>query len=375
MIADIVVPSLGKLVSLATITHWQRENGELVAAGEVVCTLEAAGVALDVCAPEGGRLEIMAGAGSGVMAGNVIGKLFPPPPGGAVSSPGLPEPNPAGAKRGPSPVDAGADRGLAGPQAPPAPSQLQPSRGGRGVIVVPDAPMSAPTRFLLPPERLAETRALLSASQETAKLTTFHEVDMSAVLALRSQYGEAFRQRHGIRLGFMSFAARSTCFALGEVPVLNDRIEGDEIVHCPEVDLGIAVSTDRGPLVPVVRGAGRLSLPALEREIARLAERGRSGQLLPDELRGGTFSITNVGVFGSLLATPMPVFPQAGILGLHVVQDRPVAREGQVVIRPMMYVSLSYDLRLVGGREAATFLLKVKEFLEGADERLLELTE
>lgn len=371
MIADIVVPSLGKLVSLATITRWQRENGESVAAGEAVCTLEAAGVTLDICAPAGGRLEIMAGAGSGVMMGNVIGKVFPPPP-------VLPEGKPVAAKRSP-PSGGAVDR--PGPAEPPVPqpSPVPPlppaSHANYGIIVAPGVPAAAPTRTRMPPDRRAEARALLTASQKTARLTTFHEVDMSAVLALRSRFGEAFRQRHGIRLGFMSFAARSTCFALGEVPVLNDRIEGDEVVHCPEVDLGIAVSTDRGPLVPVVRGAGRLSLPALEREIARLAERGRDGRLSPDELRGGTFSITNVGVFGSLLATPMPVFPQAGILGLHVVQDRPVAREGQVVIRPMMYVSLSYDLRLVGGREAATFLLKVKEFLEGAGERLLELAD
>ena len=238
-------------------------------------------------------------------------------------------------------------------------------------------PAEAPegvTRRPLSPLRRAVAKRLVAARNETAMLTTFNEVDMTAVLALRSRHGETFLKAHGIKLGFMSFAARAACVALGEVPRAQrpHRGRGDR-----------ALSRDRSGHRRVDRaGADRAGgaggrppvAAALEQEIARLAERGRQGKLSIDELSGGTFSITNAGVFGSLLATPLLNFPQSGILGLHVIQDRPVARDGQVVIRPMMYVSLSYDHRLVDGREAATFLVKVKEFLEGAGEGLLGLS-
>jgi 2-oxoglutarate dehydrogenase E2 component (dihydrolipoamide succinyltransferase) len=220
-------------------------------------------------------------------------------------------------------------------------------------------------------QRIAER--LVRAQHTAAILTTFNEIDMSAVLALRAQHKEGFERRHGVRLGFMSFFARASVLALDEVPELNAEIRGTDIVYRRRVHVGVAVGTDRGLVVPVVRDAQRLGFAAIEREIARLADRAREGTLTLDELSGGTFTISNGGVYGSLLSTPILNPPQSGILGMHKIEKRPVAVGDQVAIRPMMYVALSYDHRIVDGEQAVTFLVRVKERLEDPGRMLLDV--
>ncbi|MFN3288312.1 MAG: 2-oxoglutarate dehydrogenase complex dihydrolipoyllysine-residue succinyltransferase, partial [Sphingomonadaceae bacterium] len=214
--------------------------------------------------------------------------------------------------------------------------------------------------------RLRQTiaRRLKEAQDTAAMLTTFNDVDMSAVIAAREKYRDAFEKKHGIRLGFMSFFTRAACFALREVPAVNAMIDGDEIVYHDYCDIGIAVSAPAGLVVPVLRNAERLGFAETEKAIADFGRRARDGQLRLEELQGGTFTISNGGVFGSLMSTPILNPPQSGVLGLHRIEERPVARDGQVVIRPMMYLALSYDHRIVDGREAVTFLVRIKEAIE-----------
>jgi 2-oxoglutarate dehydrogenase E2 component (dihydrolipoamide succinyltransferase) len=223
--------------------------------------------------------------------------------------------------------------------------------------------------------RLRKTIALrLKESQNTAaQLTTFNEVDMSHVMALRSEYKESFEKKHGVRLGFMGFFVKACVAALKELPNLNAEIEGDDIVYKNYYDIGVAVSTERGLMVPVVRGAETLSLAGIEAAIGDFGARARDNKLKIEELQGGTFTITNGGVFGSLMSTPILNSPQSGILGMHKIQPRPVAEGDKIVIRPMMYLALSYDHRLVDGREAVTFLVRVKENLEDPQRILLEI--
>ena len=246
---------------------------------------------------------------------------------------------------------------------PPAPATPGPGVGADEADRV--VPMSAIR------QRIAER--LVRAQHAAAILTTFNEIDMGAIIDLRTRHREAFERRHGVRLGFMSLFARASVLALAELPELNAEIRGGDIVYHPRVHLGVAVQTGRGLVVPVVHGADRLSLAAIEREIARLAERARAGALSLDELSGGTFTISNGGVYGSLLSTPILNPPQSGILGMHKIEKRPVAHDDQVVIRPMMYVALSYDHRIVDGEQAVTFLIQVKERLEQPERMLLDV--
>jgi 2-oxoglutarate dehydrogenase E2 component (dihydrolipoamide succinyltransferase) len=243
---------------------------------------------------------------------------------------------------------------------PPAPP-LPPSDGQR-----------RETRIRMSRRRQTIASRLLEAQRTAAMLTTFNEADMSAIMAIRARRREAFQKRHGIGLGFMSFFTRAVIGALREFPNVNAEIRGDEIIQKQYYDIGIAVGAEGGLVVPVVRDADRKSFAELEREIAELAEKARTNALTLDDLRGGTFTITNGGVYGSLLSTPILSPPQVGILGMHRIQQRPVAVEGQVVIRPMMYLALTYDHRIVDGREAVQFLVRVKELVEDPTELLLE---
>jgi 2-oxoglutarate dehydrogenase E2 component (dihydrolipoamide succinyltransferase) len=218
--------------------------------------------------------------------------------------------------------------------------------------------------------RIAEN--LVRARQSAAHLTTFNEVDMQAVMEIRSRYREEFQQQHGVHIGLMSFFVKACCRALAEFPEVNAMLDGEELVYRHYYDIGVAVSTDRGLLVPVLRDADRMSFAGIERAIASLAERAREKRITPDELAGGTFTITNGGVFGSLLSTPIPNYPQTAILGMHVVQKRPVAVGDQVLIRPMMYVALTYDHRVIDGREAVGFLVRVKRLVEDPYRLLLD---
>ena len=219
--------------------------------------------------------------------------------------------------------------------------------------------------------RIAER--LVQAQHEAALLTTFNEIDMSAVVHLRQQYRERFQEKHGVKLGFMSFFTKAAVEALREFPAINAEIRGTDIVYHNYCDIGIAIGSGKGLVVPVLRDAQRLSFADIERQIADFAARAEANKIRPDELAGGTFTITNGGVYGSLLSTPIVNPPQSGVLGLHTIQDRPVAKDGQVVIRPMMYVALTYDHRIVDGREAVTFLRRIKETIEEPARMLLEV--
>ena len=262
------------------------------------------------------------------------------------------------------------------PAAPaPAPAAAAPAPAPRPALLAP-----APARFaggerVVPMNRIRQRIAerLVQAQHTAAILTTFNEVDMSAVIALRARWRDDFEQRHGVRLGFMSFFARACALALEEIPELNAEIRGTDIVYHEYLHLGVAVQTERGLVVPVVRDAHRLGFAELEREIARLAAKAREHRLSLDELAGGTFTVSNGGVYGSLLSTPILNPPQSGILGMHKIEKRPVAVDDQVVVRPMMYVALSYDHRIVDGEQSVTFLVRVKERLEDPERMLLDV--
>jgi 2-oxoglutarate dehydrogenase E2 component (dihydrolipoamide succinyltransferase) len=220
--------------------------------------------------------------------------------------------------------------------------------------------------------RRALAERLVAARRETALTSTYNEADLGAVQELRRRYGEEFDKRHGVRLGLMSFFVKASCRALQAIPAVNSRIEGGDIVACSYYDIGVAVSTERGLVVPVLRDADTLSFAEIEKKLAELAQRARDRRIGPEELAGGTFTITNGGVFGSLLSAPLPNYPQAAILGMHAIQRRPVARDEQVLIRPMMYLALSYDHRLIDGREAVQFLVRIKQWIEEPERLLLE---
>jgi 2-oxoglutarate dehydrogenase E2 component (dihydrolipoamide succinyltransferase) len=253
------------------------------------------------------------------------------------------------------------------------PAPAAPTHDDHGRTVRPEREEADVERVPMTPLRRTIATRLVQAQRNAAILTTFNEVDLGELIALRGRHRERFKARYGVDLGFMSLFARAAMLALGEVPVINASIDGEDLVYHRRVHLGIAVSTPRGLVVPVVRDADRRSLADIERAIAALADRARAGKLAPDDLAGGTFTITNAGVFGSLLSTPILNPPQSGILGMHKIEERPIAVKGQVVIRPMMYVALSYDHRLVDGAQAVTFLVRVKEQLEDPARMVLEV--
>jgi 2-oxoglutarate dehydrogenase E2 component (dihydrolipoamide succinyltransferase) len=360
-------------VSEATIVRWLKPDGATVHADEPLLELETEKAAMEVAAQVGGRLSILQPAGARVQPGAVVGRIAEearvetpapppsPPPAREAPSPRPPEPR---ERREPERHDA--DRR----ERPPAPPR---DGNGHGDGARPAADETDVERVPMTPLRRTIAARLVQAQRSAAILTTFNEIDLGELMALRARHRERFRTRYGVDLGLMSLFARASIQALAEVPILNASIDGDDIVHHRRVHLGVAVSTARGLVVPVVRDADRLSLAAIERTIAALAERARAGKLAPDDLAGGTFTITNGGVFGSLLSTPILNPPQSGILGMHKIEERPIAVKGQVVIRPMMYVALSYDHRLVDGAQAVTFLVRVKERLEDPARMVLEV--
>jgi 2-oxoglutarate dehydrogenase E2 component (dihydrolipoamide succinyltransferase) len=405
MAADVKIPALGESVSEATIVRWLKRDGDVVEADEPLLEIETEKAAMDVVAEVGGRLSITQPAGARVQAGAVVGRITEDvagaadkaaPPSAPVEAPERPE----------SPERGAAPRPPAAPpiplreaERPAPPAQPEPERRERpaaqttaGIDDRAQARPTAPTpdgngqaerapgaaeadieRVAMTPLRRTIAARLVQAQRSAAILTTFNEVDLGELIALRARHRERFKARHGVDLGYMSLFARAAVLALREVPIVNARIDGDDLVYHRRVHLGIAVSTPRGLVVPVIRDADRRSLADVERAVAALAERARAGKLAPDDLAGGTFTITNGGVFGSLLSTPILNPPQSGILGMHKIEERPIAVKGQVVIRPMMYVALSYDHRLVDGAQAVTFLVRVKEQLEDPARMVLEV--
>jgi 2-oxoglutarate dehydrogenase E2 component (dihydrolipoamide succinyltransferase) len=394
MAVDIRIPPLGESITEATLVRWLKTDGAHVQADEVVLELETEKAAMEVQAETAGRLSIVVPAGARVQPGAVVGRITEEAPAEraapvasvAVAKAPARTDAPARAET-PTRVEAPQRAEPPPPAEPPAPAEprpptepparVEPPRpptpphdgDGRGVAAsetdVDREPMSQLRRTI--------AARLVEAQRTAAILTTFNEVDLGELMALRARHRERFRARHGVDLGLMSLFARAVIHGLREVPILNAHIDGTDIVKPRRVHLGIAVSTPRGLVVPVVRDADGQSLAALEKAIGDVARRAREGRLAPGDLAGGTFTITNGGVFGSLLSTPILNPPQSGILGMHKIEDRPVAREGHIVIRPMMYVAVSYDHRLVDGEQAVTFLVRVKEALEDPARMVLEV--
>ena len=391
MATEIRVPPLGESVAEATVARWLKGVGEPVARDEVVCELETDKVALEVPAPAAGTIEaIDADAGDTVEAGAVLGRIA-----AGAGAPADPAPATVDvAAAADAPLSPAVRRLVEEHDLDPA-AMTGTGRDGRilkGDVLAHVEKGPAPAPGMAPPatppdgdgdervRRVPMTRLrrriaerLKEAQNTAAILTTFNEADMSAVMALRAEYRDAFEKRHGTRLGFMSFFVKACVVALREIPEINAAIEGDDLVYRDHYDIGVAVATPRGLVVPVVRDAGRLGLAEIERTIADLGRRARDGALGLDEMTGGTFTITNGGVYGSLLSTPILNPPQSGILGMHRIQERPVVVNGAIEARPMMYLALSYDHRIVDGREAVTFLVRVKECLESPQRMLLGL--
>jgi 2-oxoglutarate dehydrogenase E2 component (dihydrolipoamide succinyltransferase) len=385
---EIRIPPLGESVTEATIVRWLKDDGARVEADEVVLELETEKAAMEVQAETAGRLTILQPAGARVQPGMVVARIEagaapapraeppakaePAPKAAAARAEAMPGAEPAPPAPGPEPRPA-PERREAAPVAPaaappPAPRPAPADGNGRGGAA--DAEVE---RVPMTPLRRTIAARLVEAQRTAAILTTFNEVDLGELMALRARHRERFKARHGVDLGLVALFARVVVHALRQVPIVNAAIDGTDVVYHRRVHLGIAVSTPRGLVVPVVRNADALDVAGLERAIGEVARRARAARLRPDDLAGGTFTITNGGVFGSLLSTPILNPPQSGILGMHKIEDRPVARQGQVVIRPMMYVALSYDHRLVDGEQAVTFLVRVKEALEDPARMVLEV--
>ena len=421
MTVDITVPALGESVTEAEVAKWYKQVGDAVEADEPLVELETDKVTLEVNAPAAGVLaEILAGEGAEVEVGAVLGRIdetgaavaaAPARPAPEPEREPEPEPEPAPEPSGPplSPAvrklvaehdldpsaiegsgkdgrllkadveahlaaqAAAAEEAAAPEPEPVAPSPPPPAPAPKPAAKPVPAPREAgerEVRVRMSRLRRRIAERLKEAQNTAAMLTTFNDADMGAVLDLRKRYRDGFEKRHGVRLGFMSFFVKACIEALKEIPAVNAEIDGDDIVYKNHYDIGVAVGTEQGLVVPVLRDADGLSFAEIERSIADLGAKARDGALSMAELTGGTFTISNGGVYGSMLSTPILNPPQSGILGMHRIEQRPVARDGQVVIRPMMYLALSYDHRIVDGREAVTFLVKVKEGLEDP-ERLL----
>ncbi|MCL6524687.1 MAG: 2-oxoglutarate dehydrogenase complex dihydrolipoyllysine-residue succinyltransferase [Thermoflavifilum sp.] len=407
---EVKVPSVGESIQQVTLAKWLKSDGERVELDEVIAELESEKASFELRAEARGLLHHRVAEGQDVEVGAVIAVIDlqadsstqkPFEAAVASSEPELASSSPAHVSitvepaKASAPTDSAAATQSALPRATPlaaalmAEQHLSPQEvkgtGPAGKIRRDDvrAALQHPgmktgqalfsrneRRERMSNLRRTISRRLVEAKNATAMLTTFNEVDMSAIMQIRSQYKEAFKEKHGVNLGFMSFFTKACCYALQEWPAVNAYIDGDDIVYHDYCDISIAVSTPRGLVVPVIRNAESLSMAEIERKVLELATKAREGKLTIEEMTGGTFTITNGGVFGSLMSTPILNIPQAAILGMHKIQERPVVVNGQVVVRPMMYVALSYDHRIIDGRESVSFLVRVKELLENPQQLL-----
>lgn len=388
MLIEVKAPELSESVQSGSLLEWRKQVGDTVQRDEPLTDLETDKVILEVSAPASGILrEILMPTGSEVKAGDVLavidaeaGAVMSQPasaapvkkaePAQTVVKPVEPTPEPS-----PAPVAIPESRPAARAEsAPPPPARSEPAPA-RPVVCPPcDKPFERVERRVTMTrlrQRIAER--LKEAQNTAAMLTTFNEINMQPVMELRTRYQDRFQKEHGVKLGFMSFFTKAVCQALKVFPLVNASIEGRDLVYHDYYDIGVAVSSERGLVVPILRNADRLSFAEIEKQISDFGRRANSLELTLEEMEGGTFTISNGGVFGSLLSTPILNPPQSGVLGLHKIQERPIAENGQVVIRPMMYVALSYDHRIVDGREAVSFLRAVKDALEDPARLLLEL--
>jgi 2-oxoglutarate dehydrogenase E2 component (dihydrolipoamide succinyltransferase) len=416
MSIEIKVPAVGESITSGVLSVWHKQNGETVGEGEALFTLETDKISTEVPASSAGKLQIQVEAGQEVKIGQVVGLLDerskapvqeakpataaespkPPTPGEAPASAYQPESSVAlspAARRiveeknvKLTGVEGTGKRGQvtksdlvqyleskSAPQGPPEPSaSFEPVIPASAPAPVSVQASERTTRRKMTPLRKKIAAQLVLAQQNAAMLTTFNECDMTAVMQLRSQFQESFQKRHGVKLGFMSFFVKAVVDALQTVRAMNARIDGDDLIENHYYDIGVAVGTERGLVVPVVRDADKKSFAELEKEVASYASKARDGKLGLDDLTGGVFTITNGGIYGSLLSTPILNPPQSGILGMHKIQNRPIAIGDKIEVRPMMYLAVSYDHRVVDGKEAVTFLVRVKDCLEAPARLLLQ---
>ena len=362
MKVEVKIPSVGESITSGVLSIWHKKDGEQVAADELLFTLETDKVSQEVNAPAAGVVSTKVAEGTEVKIGQLVAEIDPAATGTAPAAPTTPAPTPAAtpvAAPTPAPV-------VAAPKSSPAPTPTP-------VLATP-APTSSDSRAVrkkMTPLRRKIAAQLVKAQHTAAILTTFNECDMSAVMNLRKALQEDFSKKHGVKLGFMSFFVKAVIDALQAVPAINSRIDGDDLILNNSYDVGVAVGTEKGLVVPVVRDCEKLSFADIETRLAAYAAKAREGKISLDDLSGGVFTISNGGVYGSLLSTPILNPPQSGILGMHKIQERPVVVNGQIVARPMMYLALSYDHRVVDGKDAVTFLIRVKDCIENPARLLL----
>lgn len=399
---DIKVPTVGESISEVTLLQWLKKDGEYVERDEVIAELESEKATFEVNAEKAGVLKTSAQEGDTLKIGDVLASIdeTAPKPEGKAASNGKPAEAKQPEKKEAAPAEkketAPAATAAADLKATPVaaaiiadkkvdPKSVTPS-GYQGKIIKNDvlAALSNPGKVTggkplfsreVRREKMSQlrktiSRRLVEAKNTTAMLTTFNEADMTNIMDIRKQFKDAFKEAHGVGLGFMSFFAKACCIALQEWPAVNGYIDGENVVYHDYCDISIAVSTPRGLTVPVIRNVESLGMAEIEKKVIELANKARDNKLSMEELQGGTFTITNGGVFGSLMSTPIINIPQSAILGMHKIQERPVAINGQVVIKPMMYLALSYDHRIIDGRESVSFLVRVKELLENPDQLL-----
>ncbi len=397
MSVEIKVPTLGESISEATLGQWLKQPGQAVALDEAVASLETDKVAIEVTASSAGMMGAhVVAEGETVKVGALIGTIEA---GGTAPAPTIAAPAPAPVADAddagdltlspavrrlvlelgidPSKIKGTGKDGrltkedvLAAAKVQgdaPAATEVAPA------VAAPAAPSRGEERVRMTRLRQTVAKRLKEAQNTAAMLTTFNDVDMTEVMAARAKYKDLFEKKHGVRLGFMGFFTKAVCMALRDIPAVNGSIEGEEIVYRNYADISVAVSAPNGLVVPVIRDAQDLSVAAIERTIGDFGKRAKDGTLTMDDMKGGTFTISNGGVFGSLMSTPIINPPQSAVLGLHRIEDRPVVRDGQIVIRPMMYLALSYDHRLIDGREAVTFLVAVKNAIEDPTRLLIDL--
>ena len=369
-IIELKVPAAGESITSANVAQWRKKDGEHVTQGEILVTLETDKVSNELEAPASGRLKIITPEGEEVSIGAVIATIDPVASATADSS-AQPQPQATPAPvAAPTPAPIAAS--VAPAAAPPKPDFSTPAAPPERVTTAATTD-GRTTRKKMSMLRRKIATHLVNAQQTAAILTTFNEVDMTAVMDLRKVVQDGFMKKHGVKLGFMSFFVKAVAQALKDIPSVNGRIDGTDIIENHFYDIGVAIGTDKGLMVPVLRDADKKSFAQIEKDILDYAKKAKDGKITLEDLTGGVFTISNGGTYGSLLSTPILNPPQSGILGMHTIQQRPVALNGQVVIRPMMYLALSYDHRLVDGKEAVTFLIRIKDCLENPTRLLLEM--
>ncbi len=353
MSVPVTIPAVGESITSGILSAWHKKDGDLVAVGDLLFILDTDKVSSEVTALEAGILKTKVAEGAEVKIGEIVAEIDPV----GAAAPTNPVPKAPSAQAADVAKVPVAHESKTSSAPSPAISH-QPS------TIPSSAPESRITRRKLSPLRRKIALQLVSAQQNAAILTTFNEVDMGAVMNLRKEVQEGFQAKYGVKLGFMSFFIKAVVEALKAIPQINAQLDGDELLENHFYDIGVAVGTEKGLMVPVLRDCEKLSLAGLEQQLVGFAVKAREGKISLSDLQGGSFTISNGGVYGSLLSTPILNPPQSGILGMHKIQERPVAIDGKVVIRPMMYLALSYDHRVVDGKEAVTFLIKVKEAIE-----------